>query len=175
MAKVGKELGNKLSVKSLGWDKETILEAVMKNKGDDIFLCRIGGVATGLRRYKNPNAKDGDDAEGFGLSGTFKAFGSDGTEQLGSVLYLPKYVHEMVEAALSLGDDVAGVRIGFDIYARYDKASATSYRFVASDILNEGNASLDSVVDTLKELPMPGATEPQLALPGVDETAKKKS
>lgn len=154
---IGQEIGNKLSVKSFGWDKEAILEGVMKDKENDLFLCRIGGVATGLRKYKIPSeqVKDGVDS-GFGLSGAFVGVGSDGVEVKGSVLYLPRYVHDMVEAALSLGDDVAGVRIGFDIYARYDKTSATSYIFVARDLLNEGNASVDSVKETLMSLPMPG-------------------
>jgi hypothetical protein len=154
---IGQELGNKLSVKSFGWDKEHILEAVMANKDADHFLARFGGVATGLRKYKIPEGqrKEADDDSGFGLSGVFNGTGNDGEVKKGSILYLPKYVHEMVEAALSLGDDVAGVRIGFDIYARYDKASATSYVFVARDLLNEPSASLDSVMEALNQLPMP--------------------
>lgn len=155
---IGQELGNKLSVKSFGWDKEVVLEAVIKDKENDIFLVRFGGVATGLRKYKVPEKMIKDDGEtsGFGLSGQFKGIGSDGQEKVGSVLYLPKYVHEMVEAALTMGDDVVGVRIGFDIYARYDNNSATSYVYVARDILNEGNASVDAVMETIMSLPMPG-------------------
>ena len=154
---IGQEIGNKLSVKSFGWDKESILEAVMKDKENDVFLCRIGGIATGLRKYKVPEAqRKAGEENGFGLSGQFVGVnGATGEELKGSVLYLPRYVHDMVEAALSLGDDVAGVRIGFDIYARYDKSSATSYVFVARDLLNEGNSSVDQVRETMMALPMP--------------------
>ena len=99
---IGQEIGNKLSVKSFGWDKEAILTAVMADKESDVFLCRIGGTATGLRKYRIPQdqQKDGEDS-GFGLSGQFVGIsGATGEELKGSVLYLPKYVHEMVEAAL---------------------------------------------------------------------------
>lgn len=155
---IGQEIGNKMSVKSFGWTKPVILEAVMKDKENDVFLCRVGGIATGLRKYKIPASQVKDGVEdGFGLSGQFVGVGPDGVEVKGSVLYLPRYVHDMVEAALSIGDDVAGVRIGFDIYARYDEASATSYIFVARDLLNEGSSSVDSVKETLFALPMPNS------------------
>lgn len=168
--RIGQELGNKLSAKSFGWSKGVILEAVMANKTSDIFLYRVGGVATGLRKFKIPVAqqKDGE-TEGFGLSGMFKAIGADGEEKSGSVLYLPRYVHDMVEAALSVGEDVSGVRIGFDIYARYNEDAATSYVFLARDILNEGNSALDSVVETLDKLPMPNSA------PALEDKSGSKS
>lgn len=161
----GEELGNKLSAKSFGWDKPSILEAVMADKEASVFLYRVGGVATGLRKYKVPTGqvKDGEDT-GFGLSGSFVGINTDGEQIKGSVLYLPRYVHDMVEAALAMGDDVQGVRIGFDIYAVYNETSATSYVFTARDLLNEGNASVDAVMDVFKALPMPGQPG-QKALP----------
>ncbi len=161
----GEELGNKLSVKSFGFDKGTLLELVMADKEKSHFLVRFGGIATGLRKYKIPanQIKDGEDS-GFGLSGTFIGTSTDGEQIKGSVLYLPRYVHDMVEAALTMGDDVQGVRIGFDIYARWDDASATSYVFTARDLLNEGSESVDAVVNTIMALPMPGQSG-QKALP----------
>jgi hypothetical protein len=153
---IGKEVGTKLSAKSFGWDKETILEAVMKDKGADVPLYRILGVASGLRKYKSDMEESG---EGYGLSGQFKGYGIDGTEKTGAVVYLPKSIHTMVEAALTVGDDVQGVRIGFDIYARYDKTSATSYVYVGRDILDEGSSSLDSVIEAVSGLPALGAPD----------------
>lgn len=153
---IGKEVGTKLSAKSFGWDKESIQEAVFANKDTDVPLFRVYGVATGLRKYKSDMEESG---EGYGLSGQFQGQGIDGAEKTGAVLYLPKSVHGMVEAALTVGDDVTGVRIGFDIYARYDKTSATSYVYVARDILDEGSSSLDQVAETVKALPALGAPE----------------
>jgi hypothetical protein len=164
---VGREVGTKLSVKSFGWDKETILEQVMKDKNADVPLMRVAGVATGLRKYKSDYEETG---EGYGLSGQFKAFGVDGSEKTGAVLYLPKNVHSMVEAALTVGDDVTGVRIGFDVYARYDKTSATSYVFVARDILDEGNSAVDSVMETVGALPALGAP----SAPAIEDKSAKK-
>lgn len=162
---IGQEIGNKLSVKSFGFDKATILKLVMTDEQADHFLCRFMGVATGLRKYKIPVAqqKDGEDS-GFGLSGMFEGVSNDGEVVKGSILYLPKYVHEMVEAALSIGDDVAGVNIGFDIYARYNVDAATSYVFVARDLLNDGSAGLDNVKARVTALPMPGS-QGKLAAP----------
>lgn len=154
----GEELGNKLSVKSFGWDKGTILEAVMANKDEPIFLARFMGAASGLRKYKVPanQVKDGVD-EGFGLSGQFVGVNSDGEQVKGSVLYLPRYVHDMVEAALTMSGDVEAVRIGFDIYAQFDEDSATSYVFTARDLLNTGSTVVTEVFNKVMALGMPGA------------------
>lgn len=157
----GKEIGTKLSVKSFGYDKETILTAVMANKDQDIPLVRFVGSATGLRKYKSDYVEGG---EGFGLSGSFEGTSVKGEVKNGSVLYLPKNVHDMVEAMLSMADDVAAVRIGLDVYARYDKDAATSYVFVVRDVLNEGDTSVDAIKEKLAEVPALGAPEAQKKL-----------
>ena len=157
---IGQEIGNKLSIQSFGWNKPSILEAVMKDKTNDVFLMRVGGAATGLRAYQNKHKEKATDPDQlYGLTGQFKAIGADKTEAVGSTLYLPKYVHDMVEAALSMDDDVQSVRIGFDIYARYDDKSATSYVFVARDLLNEGSSTVDAVMEVVNALPMPNSKE----------------
>jgi hypothetical protein len=150
----GKEVGTKLSVKSFGFDKERLLELVMANKGVDVPLVRFTGAATGLRKYKSEYA---DGGEGLGLAGQFEGQSVDGEVKNGSVLYLPKNVHDMVEAALSMADDILSVRIAFDVYARYDKDAATSYVFVVRDILNEGGQSVEEVKEAIKEVPALGS------------------
>lgn len=150
----GKEVGTKLSVKSFGFDKERLLELVMANKGVDVPLVRFTGAATGLRKYKSEYVEGG---EGFGLSGQFEGVSVDGETKNGSVLYLPKNVHDMVEAALSMADDVMAVRLAFDVYARYDKDAATSYVFVVRDILNEGEQSVDAIKEAIKDVPALGS------------------
>lgn len=144
----GKVVGIKLSAKSFGWDKETILRTLMKPEweGKELPLVRYAGTATGLRKYKSEYA---DGGEGFGLSGEFLGIGSDlapkPERQDGSVLYLPGNVHAMVEAALDMSD-ASAVRIAFDVYAVYDKDAATSYVFMTRDVLNQGSTSADDIL-----------------------------
>ena len=155
----GKELGSKLSAVSFGWTSTAILEAVLKSKDKDVPLYRIWGGANGLRKYESTFEKEGF---GFGLSGQFKGVGSDlapdGSEKIGSVAYIPKYVHQMVEGALGMGD-VEAVRIAFDIYARYDESLQGKYRYVAYDLINEGNPTVDAVEDALKDVPALSSVE----------------
>lgn len=162
--KVGKEVGAKLSVQSFGWNKPSIQEKVFADKENDLFLGRFGGVATGLRGYKNKNKENADDPDTlYGLTGQFKGYHPDGqTTVSGTILYLPTYIHDMVAAALSMDDGVVGIRIGFDIYARYNERSATSYSFVANDLLNEGNPTVDGVAEVIEALALPGASEAPL-------------
>lgn len=150
----GKEVGTKLSVKSFGFDKEKLQELVMANKTADVPLVRFIGSASGLRKYKSEYAEGG---EGFGLSGQFQGQSVDGEVKNGSVLYLPKNVHDMVEAALSMSDDVLAVDIAFDVYARYDKDAATSYVFVVRDILNVGSFNVEAIHEKIKEVPAIGS------------------
>lgn len=154
----GREVGTKLSVKSFGFDKEKILELVSKDKNVEVPLVRFTGVATGLRKYKIPAnmVKDGVD-EGFGLSGEFEGQSVDGEIKSGSVLYLSRGAHDMVEAALSLSDDVLAVKIAFDVYARYDKDAATFYVYVTRDVLNSGSSSVDAIKEAIKDVPALGS------------------
>lgn len=172
MADIGQEIGNKLSVKSFGWDKPALQTVVLNDKETDHFLARMGGVATGVRRYVKPadQVKEGEDRHGFALVGTFVGVGSTGEEIKGSSLYLPGYINEMVIAALNLGDDVSGVEIGFDIYARYDAKSGPGYVFVGRDILNQGNATVDKVKEAMMALPMPSGS----AVPAIADNSKAK-
>lgn len=156
-APIGSEVGRKLSVRELGWDKAAILKAVLDNQNAQHFLGRFVGVTTSLKPYR---IKDGDRAGemAYGLMGQFKGIAPDGSEVGGSVLYLPGYVNDMVIAALQSSEDVASVRLGFDIYAQYDASSATSYVFTARDLLNTQAAGVAEVETQIQALPLPGKT-----------------
>jgi hypothetical protein len=159
---IGTEVGRRLSVKELGFDKASILKLVLANELEQHFLARFVGQATGIRPYK---IKEGDRAGeiAFGLLGMFEGTNSDGEVKGGSVLYLPGYVNDMIVAVLQSSEDVASVRIAFDVYAKYDADAATSYVFTANDLLNTGSVSVDEIKESIKALPMPSKT---LALTG---------
>ena len=151
---IGKEIGRKLSVRELGFDKGRILESVMANREENHFLARFVGVVTGIKPYK---IKEGERAGeiAFGLMGQFEGQNSDGEAKDGSVLYLPGYVNDMVVSMFQSSEDIVSVRIAFDVYAKFDADAATSYVFTVNDLLNEGSQSVDEVKEAVKALPMP--------------------
>lgn len=156
---IGKEIGKKLSVASLGYDKPAILALVIANQTAPHFLARFVGTARGLRPYKDQQSGE----TRFGLIGEFRGTGANGETLDGSVLYLPSYVNDMLVAAFG-GEDVTAIRIGFDVYAEYNEKSATSYSFTVNDLLNESSPGVDEVMEAVKALPMPEAT-PALPAP----------
>ncbi len=161
----GQEIGRKLSVGEMGWDKEAILKAVLAETGRQHFLARFVGVATGVKPYK---IKEGDRAgeTAFGIMGQFQGTNSDGEVMDGTTLYLPGYINDMVVNALSIGDDVVSVRVAFDIYAQYDAKSATSYVFTGRDLIGGQQAGVQEVNEQIKALALPsGPSVKALAAP----------
>jgi len=165
---IGQELGSKLSVATFGWNKPAIQKVVLANQEERHFLARFVGVATGVKPYK---IKEGDRAGevDYGLQGMFEGYGPSGEVVNGSVLYLPKYVNDMVVSAFSATDDVASIRIGFDVYATYQEAAATSYVFSVNDLLNEKPAGLEDVKSIVAALPMPTSG----SAPKLEDKSKK--
>lgn len=149
-------LDRKISAAAFGFDKAKLQEMCITDKTKDHFLYRVGGMATSTKVYVGP---DGDAGEG--LRGQFRAVDGDGAVIDSAVCYLPGYINEQIIASLEVAqvtDKSAGVQFGFDIYARYDVKSATSYVFVAEDVaeqLGGGNAA-DRVFAAISA-PMPGA------------------
>lgn len=164
---IGQEVGRKLSVGDMGWDKEALLKAVLADTASDHFLARFVGVATGAKPYK---IKEGERAgeTAFGIQGQFEGTNSDGETKSGTVLYLPGYITDAVLSNFA-DDTVAGVRIAYDIYARYDKKSVTSYVFTGRDLINSTSQGVEEVKAQIQALPMPPRT---LAL-AAPEPAKK--
>jgi len=164
----GQEVGRKLSIRELGFDKETLLKTVMTDTGANHFLGRFMGVATGIKPYK---IKEGERAgeTAFGIMGEFEAVNSDGESKTGTLLYLPGYVNDAVVNAFSVSDDVQAIRLAYDVYARYDAKAITSYVFTVRDLLNNGSAGVEEVKTQIQALPMPPKT---LAL-AAPEAAKK--
>lgn len=159
MGTIGKEIGKKLSVKELGYDKGTIASMVLANKDAPHFLARFIGTARGLRPYKDKESGD----TRFGLIGEFRGTGANGNTLDGSTLYLPAYVNDMLVAVFG-GEDVQAIRIAYDVYAEYNEKAATMYSFTVNDLLNESSAGIDEVMEAVSSLPMPDAT-PALPAP----------
>ena len=150
---IGREVGRKLSVRELGWDKATILQTVLSDQKAKHFLGRFVGSVTGLKPYK---IKEGDRAgeTAYGLQGMFEATGNGETKD-GSVLYLPGYVNDAIVSIFATDESVSAVKIAYDVYASYDESAATSYVFTVHDLLNTGSDSVDEVKEAIKALPMP--------------------
>lgn len=158
MPPIGQELGRKISVKEFGWNKDTILEELFKDKTKDIFLMRVIGVCNDVKAYKSrEKGDDGEYMEGFGLRGQFEATGANGETLPGSVCYLPGYITDGVVAAIAAGDGDVDVKIAIDVYARFDSKSATSYIFVGRSLVPQDTSALDALKklagDNLKLLP----------------------
>lgn len=154
---IGKEIGRKLTVADLGYDKERLQEMVIANKNEKIFLARFVGVVTGLKPYRpKVERSDGETSDReFGLLGNFKATTRDGEVREGSVCYLPVYYMQSVIAAFTSADDIQSIQIAVDVYVEYDKDAATSYVFTVFDLLNTGSESVAEVEDSIKALPLP--------------------
>jgi len=165
---VGQEVGRKLSVGDMGYTKPVLQKLCIGDQESDHFLCRFVGVATGAKPYK---IKEGDRAgeTAFGIQGQFEGTNADGEVLSGTVLYLPGY---LTDAVLSnfVDDMVQGVRIAYDVYARYDEKSATSYVFTGRDLINSTSQGVEEVKAQIQALPMPPRT---LALAAPEAPAKK--
>jgi hypothetical protein len=156
----GQELTRKISVQTFGWTKDVIQEAVIKEKSKDQFLMRVYGTATSLKPYTSKNkGDDGSTLEGYGIIGDFEAIGPAGESVPGSLLYLPGYITDQIGGALASEDDVA-VNIALDIYARYDRASATSYVFVARSHIKRDNPRKEALAKLFDGSPIKALTGP---------------
>lgn len=160
-ATIGREIGRKLSVKEMGFDKATILKAVLADENAKHFLARFVGVVTGVRPYK---IKEGDNAGqiAYGLQGQFEGSDINGETKDGSVLYLPGYVNDAITSIFAADPEVSAVRIAFDVYAAFDADAATSYVFTVHDLLNTGSQTVDEVKAEIMALPLPSAPVPLL-------------
>lgn len=152
---VGKQLPRKLTIKELGWGKPEIQKAVLANQEGRIFLARFVGVASALKPYRVKAEGERNGEIAYGLVGEFEGTNQDGEVKQGAVLYLPGYVNEMIAAVLSSNPDVSGVRVAYDVYARYDEAAATSYVFDVFDLINTESTGVAEVKASIAALPMP--------------------
>jgi hypothetical protein len=94
----------------------------LKKIDTEIYLGRIYGVATGMEQITTQYGE----AEKF--VGEFVATKADGETGMASVCYLPQTVSTMLADMLrDRGEDLQGVKFGFDIFAEPSEKSATGY------------------------------------------------
>lgn len=157
----GEEMGRALSVKSFGWDKSSILEKIFLDKENDLFLMRVVGVANGTKPYTSRDkGDDGELLEGFGILGDFECTGSSGEILKGSKVYLPGYITEAIVGHL-VGNPDSFVNCAFDLYARFDGKSATSYVYVGRALLSAPNPQTEKLKERLSSTPLPALAAPQ--------------
>jgi len=152
---VGRQLPRKLTIKEFGFDKPTLQKLVLSDQASRHFLARFVGVASALKPYRIKAEGERNGEIAYGLVGEFEGTSADGESRHGAVLYLPGYVNEMIAAVLQSSEDVAGVRVAYDVYARYDEAAATSYVFDVFDLINVSSQGVDEVKASIAALPMP--------------------
>ena len=127
------KLINKLSVKAIIGGKGNILETVMKDKEAEHVVARILGIATGIK------TGEGDNGPWTGLTGTFKGVNvTTGEEFQSGVLFMPNVAQDMVTGALMA--DTKAVEFGFEITAKYDETSATSYVYSARPLFESSES-----------------------------------
>jgi len=139
-------MNKKLSVKTLGFDKETILDLIMKDKSKSHELAVFYGQMTRLKKGEM-QTPDGEVRAFIGLRGIFKGVNLiDKTEGASSVCYLPDVALDLIQGQWSEGERV---EFAVKIFARYDKVSATSYVFEAeflTEVSNEPLSALEKLV-----------------------------
>jgi hypothetical protein len=168
------QLVRKISAKTMGWSKEIIQEQVILKKNDAILLYRVVGIATSTRSGKS-KFDDRDEAQDWlALLGNFEGTSSlTGEVFRAGVCFMPNYVCDLVAGQLDSGDEHASVRFAYDIYAKWDKQSATSYVFFAEPLMeppaDDPLKSLSAAMPAMKGLPTP-EKQAQLNAPASAET-----
>lgn len=158
-----------ISNKTLGFDKEKVLELVMANKDKENFLYRVFGVIEGHEigqgKHKRVNAETGE-AENTTWTkffGEFAAIDKDGNTYEATTCFLPNYVNGKFVSELTGSDDGGlAIEFAFDVYAIYSKGSATSYEYLAAPVRKEGETSkLDAMKAAMGSVALlPGAAKP---------------
>lgn len=132
-------LVKQISVKTVYGDKEKILEAVMKDKTKEAFLARMFGVIEGYQKGKgrhqrvNRDTKEAEDTFWHRFGGDFRAVNDQGEIFESATAFLPEYVSGSFITTIDNNDE-AVIEFAFDIYARYNKDSITSYEFIAQPV-----------------------------------------
>lgn len=164
-----------ISTRTVFGEKADIQRLVLSDEHQSHFLYRLIGRAEGFMigkgRHQRVDKETGEAVDTFWtkFAGDFLAINARNEEFESAICFLPEYVSGPI--ANSLKDDPDAVAdIKFDIYARYNKQSPTSYEFVAQPI-RTGQAAARALMVDLPALP--NATK-LAALNAPDKKNKKK-
>lgn len=149
---IGEEIGRKLSVGAVGFDKPEIQKLVLADQENSHFLVRAVGEARGLKPYQKQAEGDRPASVGYGFIGDFEfTNGVTGQTLNGNIAYFPGFIEDVLASALESGESVAHVAI--DIYATYDKESATSYVFSARNLIPQKSKAVEDIKKALPQMP----------------------
>jgi hypothetical protein len=130
---MSQKLNKKLSLKTLGWTKDNVLEQVFKDKENSHALATFIGKAVDTKngQFTDPS---GEVREFSGLRGTFKGTNlHTGVEMLSAICYLPDIALDVILGGVGGGDNIEFAVV---IYARFDSSAATSYVYEAEFLTN---------------------------------------
>jgi hypothetical protein len=162
--------------KSVFGDKEKILETVMSDKTREHLLYRvfgeITGSQTGLGKHKRINKETGlaEDTFWTKFMGDFRAISAETGEMFtAATAFLPAYVSGQFVTALKDDEEGLSIIFAYDIYARYNKDSITSYEFIAVKVRKQDETNaVQAMAEALP--PMPN----RKALPAPQKDGKQK-
>lgn len=145
------ELVRKVTLKTMGLDKATLLKLVMTDEKSDHAVARIIGRVTRCEPVTT------DQGTSVRFKGIFKGINLlDGSVYQGASCFLPKSAEELVEGALAGDDKIKSIDVAFDIAVRYDADAATSYVFVTVPLV-EPETENDPLAILERKLPAPAA------------------
>lgn len=164
-----------ISNKTMGFDKERVLEMVMSDKGKEHFLYRIGGVIEGhaigqSAKIMRANHETGqaEPSQWVKFFGDFVAMKGPSEVYEATTCFLPAYVNANFVSMLK--DDGLGIEFKYDIFAIYSKNAATSYEYLAVPVRKAGEERRATAI--MADLPALPGTPAQPAIEGPKQGKK---
>lgn len=166
------QLLRKISTRTVFGAKSDVLELCFTDKTTQHLLYRVAGYCTSTRTGQTDEDRLGDDKkrdtrrDWTCLIGEFNAINAVTGEVFSSgQCFLPDYLTATVVGKLA--GETEKVFFAFDIFAKFDKDSATSYVYIAVPVrpATEEKSALDTYMEGLAKLPSPASNAPALSGP----------
>lgn len=146
-----------ISTRTVGFEKADVQKLVLADEKSSHFLYRIAGEAdacvTGKSKFKQTDQETGESVPSSWtkFSGEFIAMNSKNEQFESAIAFLPNYVAGPLAQAITEGQVI---NFAFDIYAVYNKQSATSYEYVAQPLRSaDGESRVAARMEGLGLLP----------------------
>ena len=141
-----RKIGRKLTTKLItGMNKVDIRKFAEDGGGKARHLYTVfgkaGGVVTG----------ESDNGPWTAFRGQFKAVNHDGTEHVGSRLFLEKGAEDALLGVLQ-GPEATGVEFAFEIYVTYDETAVTEYVYSSEALMVEDENEKDPLAEMQAKL-----------------------
>lgn len=163
MSNLQQVLLKQISTRAVFGTKADIQKLVLSDQEGNHFLYRIigeiEGYVTGKGRFKRIDKETGEvqDTSWTKFAGEFVAIRGDGVQYISGLAFLPDYVAGPYRQRLENDADQT-MTFAFDIYAKFNEQSATSYEYIALPVRDTSKPSvLDALVKKLPALPKGGS------------------